>query len=419
MDISEIVDLDLAYKAALKSLCDNCLGRQFAKLGHGMSNKERGFYLRSALTSYVREKKARQNIVHEPFECWLCENLFDEIEKFSDLVVNKLHPYNYHTFLIGSRIDAEIVDREEGLWGELGNEHFEPIKAEVNREVGKLVEAKVEKEVDFERPEIVAVIDTRFDNVELQISPMYIFGRYRKLLRGIPQTRWDCKACWGKGCEKCNNTGKMYETSVEELVAFEVMNETKGAEHSFHGMGREDIDARMLGNGRPFILEIKLPIIRDLDMKKLEKSINSYTKGKVEVSDLRPSTKDEVVAIKEAKVPKTYEVEVEFKKGIKHEKLKEVVSTFKDRIIEQKTPKRVLHRRADKTRKRTVIDIGIEVVDEKIAKFKITGESGIYVKELIHGDEGRTKPSIADSMKTKCEINSLDVIQIHDEKRGI
>ncbi|UCG70054.1 MAG: tRNA pseudouridine(54/55) synthase Pus10 [Thermoplasmata archaeon] len=415
MNISEIADLNLAQKAAQKNLCDHCLGRQFAKLGHGMSNKERGFYLRNALTSHIEDKKVRQGIIHEPFECWLCGNLFDELEKFAGLVMDKLHPYNYNTFLIGSRIDAEIVDREESLWGELGNEHYEPIKAEVNREVGKLVEAKVEKEVDFEKPDIVAVIDTGFDNVELQISPLYIYGRYKKLIRGIPQTRWDCKACWGKGCEKCNNTGKIYETSVEELVAFEVMNATKGAEHSFHGMGREDIDARMLGNGRPFILEIKLPIRRDLDLKKLEKSINSYTKGKVEVFNLRPSTKDEVVAIKEAKVPKTYEVEVEFKKRIKHEKLKEVVRAFKDRPIEQKTPKRVLHRRTDKIRKRMVIDIGIEVVDKKKAIFKITGESGIYVKELIHGDEGRTNPSIADYIKAKCEIKSLDVIKIHDE----
>ncbi len=415
MEISDLADLDIVEKAALKGLCDHCLGRQFAKLSHGMSNKERGLLLRQTL----KEKDANQNQFQEAKECWLCENLFDETEKFSELVVKNLQPYDYDTFLVGSKIDAEIVDREERLWGELGNEHYEPIKAEINREVGKLVEQKVRKEVDFERPDIVAVIDTRYDNVELQISSLYIFGRYRKLARGIPQTRWDCKACWGKGCDKCNYTGKIYPTSVEEIVAKEVMEATDGKEHSFHGMGREDIDARMLGNGRPFVLEIKIPIRRHLEMKELEKRINSYSEGKVEVFDLRPSTKKEVVAIKNAKVLKTYDVEVEFAKHIKHEKLKEVVRAFKDKTIEQKTPKRVLHRRVDKIRRRMVTDIKIEVIGKRQAILTITGESGIYVKELIHGDEGRTKPSIASFLNTKCDVKSLDVTHIHDENGGI
>ncbi|UCE35872.1 MAG: tRNA pseudouridine(54/55) synthase Pus10 [Thermoplasmata archaeon] len=418
MEISDLVDLDLAEKAASKGLCYHCLGRQFAKHGHGMSNKERGFYLRNALISHLADESAKQKVVREPSECWLCSGLFNELPKFSEIVIKKLDPYQYDTFLIGSKIDAEIMDREERLWGELGNQHYEPIKAEINREVGKLVEAKVKKTVNFENPDITAVIDTRFDSVELQITPLFLYGRYKKLIRGIPQTRWDCKDCWGKGCEKCNYTGKMYDTSIEEIIAKVVMDDTKGADHSFHGMGREDIDARMLGNGRPFILEIKIPIKRHLELKKLEKRINLHSEGMVEVSDIRKSSKEEVVAIKDAKVLKTYDVEVEFAEPIKHAKLKEVVRAFKDRTIEQKTPKRVLHRRADKTRKRMVKDIDIETVDDKKAKFTITGESGIYVKELVHGDEGRTKPSIAEYLDVKCNIKTLDVMHIHDEDGG-
>jgi tRNA pseudouridine synthase 10 len=415
MDISDLADLKIAERAAIKGLCQNCLGRQFAKLGHGMSNKERGFYLRNALINDVNDKKTKKAVSREPHECYICENLFDEIEKFAELVVKELNSYNYDTFLIGSKIDAEIMDREERLWGELQNQHYEPIKAEINREVGKLVEAKTKKEVDFERPNIVAVIDTRFDNVELQISPLYIYGRYKKLQRGIPQTRWDCKSCMGKGCEKCNFLGKMYETSVEEIIARVVMEQTKGAEHAFHGMGREDIDARMLGNGRPFVLEIKVPIRRKLDIQKLEKKINDYAKGKVEVSDLRMSSKEEIVSIKDAKVFKSYDVIAEFPESIDYGKLKEVVRAFKGKIIEQKTPNRVLHRRADKIRKKVVKDIGIEVIDEYSVKFKITGESGIYIKELIHGDEGRTQPSIAGYLNTNIGIKDLDVIYIHDK----
>lgn len=415
MDIAQLADLKMAETAARKGLCLNCLGRLFAKLGHGMSNKERGLYLRNALLNQISDEKVKDEIMPEAPECWVCKNLFDEIEKFSDLVVSELQTYGYDSFLIGSKIDADIVDREERLWGELGNQHYEPIKAEVNREVGKLVEAKVKKEVNFERPDIVAVIDTRFDNVELQISSLFLYGRYKKLIRGIPQTRWDCKVCMGKGCERCNHTGKMYETSVEEIIAHEVMKVTRGAEHSFHGMGREDIDARMLGNGRPFIIEIKIPIIRHFDLNSLQKAINEHAKEQVEVTNLRCSSKDEVIKIKDAKVSKSYDVEVEFPQTMDYGKLKEVVRAFKNKTIEQATPNRVLHRRADKIRTRTVKDMGIEIIDEKRARFKITGESGIYIKELIHGDEGRTRPSIADYLNMAIEIKNLDVIYIHDK----
>jgi tRNA pseudouridine synthase 10 len=406
MAFVDLVDMDMAKKAAGKCLCDHCLGRLFAKVGTGMSNHNRG----KALRKTGSEKN--------PEKCYLCEDLFDEVEKFSDLVIKKLQLYEYETFLIGSRIDAEIVDREERLWGEVGSEVYEPIKAEINREVGKLVERKTGKEVNFDRPDITAVIDTRFDNVELQIASLFLYGRYKKLVSGIPQTRWPCRTCWGKGCKKCNNTGKMYQTSVEEIVAEKVMEASEGQEHSFHGMGREDIDARMLGNGRPFVLEIKNPVKRFIDLNEMEGQINSHGEGRVEVTDMRKTSKSEVVAIKDAVYPKTYEVAVEFEYSVKKEKLKEVVRAFKGTTVAQKTPKRVLHRRADLVRKKRVIDIDFEIQDEKGAIFRITGESGIYVKELIHGDYGRTKPSIAEYLNMKCGIKTLDVTYIHDENGG-
>src|SRR2546422_4343131 len=44
--------------------------------------------------------------------------------------------------------------------------------------------------------------------------------------------------------------------------------------HALHGMGREDVDARMLGRGRPFILEIKEPVRRTVDLPAVEGAVN-------------------------------------------------------------------------------------------------------------------------------------------------
>jgi tRNA pseudouridine synthase 10 len=46
---------------------------------------------------------------------------------------------------------------------------------------------------------------------------------------------------------------------------------------------------------------------------------------------------------------------------------------------------------------------------------EITGESGLYIKELIHGDDSRTQPNLSNELGIGCSVLELDVIKIHDE----
>jgi tRNA pseudouridine synthase 10 len=210
----------------------------------------------------------------------------------------------------------------------------------------------------------------------------------------------------------------MYETSVEEIIVKKILEITQEREHKFHGMGREDIDARMLGNGRPFVIEIVSPLKRKLDPETLQAKINEYGKGSVEVEGLRYSSKEEVIAIKKACHNKTYKVRVVFETHVPMQKLKKVVSIFTHKQIVQRTPTRVAHRRADKYRNREVINIDIEQfeAEENWAVLNITGENGIYIKELIHGDHERTQPNLAELLDTPCKVKDLDVVQIHDNQ---
>ena len=172
--------LELAEKALKYNLCNHCLGRQFAKLGHGFSNQERGKAIRTVLMLQYPEKKDNYEIKEK---CWLCENLFNQIEKFAKLVIEKINNLEFNSFLIGSKIDTEIQEREEILWSEITSKFTEPIKSELNREIGKEVFKRIGKDVDFVRPEILAVVDTRFEVVKIIISSLFIYGKYKKLIR--------------------------------------------------------------------------------------------------------------------------------------------------------------------------------------------------------------------------------------------
>ncbi len=398
--------------ALTRDLCDHCLGRLFALVDTGLTNKERGESIRMAV-GLMRSLRGGTLPSHQ--SCWLCGDVFDSVPRFADAVMKQLSKLEFGTFLIGSRVDPEIQEREERLWSEVGGETAEPIKGELNREIGKIVESKVGRPVEFTSPDVVALVDTRFASVELDISPLFIYGRYRKLVRDIPQTRWPCRVCRGKGCERCHFTGKMYGTSVQEIIGDPIMRETGGSNHFFHGMGREDIDARMLGNGRPFVVEIREPKIRRIDLPSIEKQINDEGKARVEVIGLRESSRDEVRRIKSAAPHKAYRVKVAINGKVNKEKINEVLQSFKRTRITQQTPVRVSHRRADLARERMIVDIEMEGFDDPLLTLVIKTEAGTYVKEFVHGDNGRTTPSLSGALGVPCEVKALDVIEIADD----
>jgi len=387
-------------------LCDSCIGRLYRDIEQGSSNKHKGEIIRKQI------KKTNET---SPAECWLCEGLLEEITHFCSLISNALQPYEYETFLIGSKIDENIVQKEQNIWKSIDTTNPEPIKMEINREIGKNLEKNLEKEVHFNNPDIMVLIDTAFDVVSLQVKPLFIYGRYKKYDRGIPQTKWPCGICQGKGCTRCNNTGRLYPITVEDLVAKNALELTNGTDESFHGCGREDIDARMLGNGRPFILEVKNPKIRNIDLNQLEKETNELGKDKIEIASLRFSTRNEIERIKAAEFIKIYRVTIEATQPFNKEKLKKAAATLRGTIIKQFTPTRVAHRRANKVRERKIYNCDIESVEGTIARLAIETESGTYVKELISGDNQKTKPNLSELLGIPCVVKELDVIEIKGE----
>lgn len=414
-------------------VCDHCLGRQFAKLSTGLSNKERGQALKLALVlegalifknenddSLLQELTpcsvfARNTLGKEgeDEQCWVCLDQFKKLERWVDEAVQALDGLEYSTFLVGTKVSGVLSENEELLWAEAGTAYAEQFKSELNREVGKLISEKVKKDVDFENPDITITLDLAKNKLELQVRSVYILGRYLKMVRGIPQTRWPCRKCKGKGCESCNFTGKQYQESVDELIRGPVVETFQAADTTFHGSGREDIDALMLGSGRPFVVEVKSPKKRRTDLDELMRNINEKAAGKVEVRELSFVGKDLIETLKSSKADKTYKLKVTFKEPISEEKLKSSLEALSGLEISQQTPRRVVHRRADLIRKRYVHSIRLdELEDTGHAYITVNCEGGLYVKELISGDEGRTIPSLSGLLGISALVEDLDVVNV-------
>jgi tRNA pseudouridine synthase 10 len=389
-----------------RRLCDSCLGRQLGKVDHG-SNAERGRIMREMADASVPILPASK--------CMLCEGVVDEYDDLATEVQHALEGYEWDTFLVGTKAPKRVSQLEADLYRSFPSVWIEAFKSEVNREVGRRVEAASEGEVEFETPDVTVLVDPEFNSVDIQVRSIFVYGRYNKLVRGIPQTRWPCRKCRGRGCEACDGTGQQYETSVEQLVADPFMEALAGEGHALHGAGREDIDARMLGEGRPFVLEIRKPKKRHWDPAQMERTVNEHSGGRITVAALRPSEKQEVVALKDATWEKTYLISFKVEGGITEDEVRAATGQLSGSIVKQRTPQRVAHRRADKERPRAVRQMALVDLSEDMAKVEVRGESGIYVKELIHGDRGRTQPSMAELLGRPCDVVELDVLKVHDD----
>ncbi len=498
-------------------ICDSCLGRVGGKRAYGQTLEEAGQTIRASVLE--RDSFLAGARESEPL-CPFCENLFEEVDLLADLIYEAIEPYDVSRLQLGARVPKDQVEDEENLRKRLGAGGSDALKPSLVEEIGKRLKERLDDvTLVSDKPDVLALIDVLTLTVELDIRAVYVYGRYRKLERGIPQTRWPCRACKGRGCERCNQTGLQYEKSVQDLVGNPMLDVFEGVEHAFHGMGREDIDVRCLGRGRPFVLEIKEPRKRSFNAEKLAEIINDAAKGSVEVSAIRPSTRSEVVRIKDTPAEKSYTIrftlepmnEAEYavltapvdmtkedvqnrskkrrkqrrgdkgadrtkpletvidvpatgpsetelkamkkpelvalaeasglkKTGKKDELIQRILAALPPApktfdlpdddailaIVErlnglklaQRTPERVAHRRSDLIRKRTVFEAHspfIEVNEDGVREIEFTlrCESGTYVKETVHGDNGRTQPSVAALIKAKCNVVWLDVGDIH------
>jgi len=389
-------------------ICDRCLGTRFARLGHGLSAAERGQLLRAAAGGVEVKSK----------DCWVCGGLFSKVPEWARRAAELAQGYEHTTFLFGVHTSPRLEAVQEFLDERFPSPWAEPVRRELNRELGRQYERLLpdgsEVMVDFRQPDLQFIVDLETGKITMKVASVFFFGRYRKLVRGIPQTHWPCRACRGRGCKECNFTGKQYPTSVEELILPAFLEACQGEGGHLHGAGREDIDARMLGRGRPFVLEIKRPKRRTVNLAEIAARINEDAKGKVQVLDLRPATADLVEKVKDLKARKRYRAKVKFERPVDEGALSEALANLVG-VIKQRTPQRVSHRRADLVRKRRVYEAEGKLTSPVEAEVEVLCDGGLYVKELVSGDEGRTQPSLAGRLGVPAHVAELDVLEVLDD----
>ncbi len=408
-------------------LCDHCLGRLFAGLGYGWANKERGDAIKRLVLMTLHrdilqdtpgsvERFARiapnigwqaQGLYEKLFgrkleekKCYICNNLMDEfIEEASMKAGKLLSLYDIARYVVGVKVSPIVEERERSIREEHNIPYGESIKAELRREIGKKLITEYRKP-DFTEPEATVLIHFPTGEIELQVNSLLLKARYWKKARYISQAYWP------------SPNGARY-FSVEQ-AAWGLLRLTGAERLVLHAAGREDIDARMLGSGRPAIIELKVPRRRRLKLEQLEEAANIDGRGIVEFKVEGIASRREVRVYKQEStlMRKVYKALIVFADTSATRRLDELSSYFKNRIILQRTPRRVLHRRPDILRRKRVFNVSCIEVIGGVAECLIEAEGGLYIKELVSGDNGRTNPSFSSLLGIPAECVELDVLYV-------
>jgi len=250
------------------------------------------------------------------------------------------------------------------------------------------------------------VPDTDFSvSTKMLRTSVYLAGRYCKYSRFLPQTPW-----FVNGVRKC-------ESSVEEIIGDVLKSITGASELKFLASGREDVDVRMLGSGRPFAVECLNPKKSSFspeELQHLEESINEVNVG-VSVNSLKFTSKSKIKDLKEGEEEKikTYEALCVTSQEMDPVTLKKLIEV-ENLELEQETPIRVLHRRSNATRKKIVhsMEVVTEGFVDNVFKLVVVSSAGTYIKELVHGDFGRTKPNLSTLLGCDTDLMALDVVHV-------
>lgn len=219
-------------------------------------------------------------------------------------------------------------------------------------------------------------------SLKVENSPIYIYGEYSKLSRSLSQTK-----------SKHFGEGSVSDFAQDIKVFF------KADKASFMSSGREDMDVQMIGY-RPFIIEVKNPTV-NLNFEGLKISLNENVK----IKNLKMVTKEVKKIVQEGAANK--------KKKYLLKVMCEDVELPENKIfiLEQWTPLRVLHRRANLCRKKKVEILDVKK-DENSLYITISADAGTYIKEFTDGDFGRTKPNLKTIFNASVKFISLDVLDV-------
>ena len=371
--------IPIANKIVKKyDLCDQCLGRLFSKQLHLSSNQLLGKKLKNGYDSKNK--------------CYVCKNLFYNLDHFLKLMLGFSSNYVFNTYGVGVMIKPSIVDRDDFLRSKYKLKGIDSVKTDITKELIKLFSKKTNKMIDPLDPEVTFTLNLKDESCQLRSKSITVSGRYIKSKRGIPQKQKSCGNCSGKGCRICDFHGISEFDSVEGIISKLFFKKFGGTTAKFTWIGGEDNSSLVLGNGRPFFVKIKNPFKRKI--KLFDEKFNFISLYNLKLVNESPK--------KSLNFNSRIKIKISTSSQIDSKNLKKL----KDLTI---TPI-VVYDKSGKYYEKKIFDVKYKKNSKNIFTMIITAEGGLPIKRFIVGDD--VLPNVSTLFDTSCVIQEFDFLDI-------
>ena len=360
------------------TLCDNCLGRLFSKQLHLSSNKLLG-------------KKINKN-QNSTQKCYVCKNLFDNLNHFLKLMLDMSTTYSFSSFSVGAIIKPSVIDRDDYIRSKYKLKGIDSIKTDISRELRKSFSKKTKKIVDLLDPDVTFTVNIKDESCQLRSKSISFSGRYVKTLRGISQKQKSCENCSGKGCRICNFHGISEFDSVEGMISQFLFENLGGSIAKFTWIGGEDKSSLVLGTGRPFFVKIQNPHKRNLKLTSLKSDF-------LKVSSLKIVPE---YPKKPLKFSSSIEVKISTEDKIDSKSLKKLKELQKHPIV--------VYEKSGKRSEKKIFSVKYKKNSSNAFTLVIHAEGGLPVKRFVNGDD--VSPGIPQILKISCKCQEFDFLDI-------
>lgn len=326
----------------------------------------------------------------KPSECDICHGELSKIARLASEVIQELEGYEFETFQVGTIVPQRSLDKEDelrSLYKIRGQENF---KSQITRTLASKIAKSTRKKIEYSRPELVVLISLIDHSVSLSPKSLWLEGRYWKNERGIPQRTKQCIVCSGVGCANCDFKG-MDKVSVQSLISSSLDETFLSTGCNFIWIGSEDENSLVMGEGRPFFVELVRPKKRGKGISKL---IGRKKEGKkLEIGhgvsfQVKSALTSKPISIPQFKLEFVAHL-VKASSAAPAVDAASIESTFNSRDILVDVP-----RKFKRVRKR-IDSVKVQNQGEHL-DLRIKSDGGIPIRKLIQGEESGVAPKIGD-----------------------
>ena len=359
------------------NLCEYCTGRIISKLVHKPTSKLLG-------KKYIKKfGKLSDN------KCYICKNIFDDLDLMLSNIYDKLCNLDFKTFNLGLILKNSFLERDDLIKSKFKIKGIENIKFGISTEMAKKISRTTKSKRIMNDPDLFIQVNFKDESSTIRTKPIFVYGRYNKKIRKLPQKQMLCKSCNGVGCHNCNFKGLENIETIEGKISNFLIKKFEGNQVKINWIGGEDQSSLVLGNGRPFFAKILNPKKRNRILRK-----SSNLEG-ILLSELK-----KILLQPKGSIPFKSKVSI-------------IIDTEKPILVTHLKKLDILHNakiydpsKDKKSSNKQIYQIRYKKLGKTSFRLDLFADGGIPIKSFIQNSD--LTPNVSDLIKNRCKCIKFD-----------